>query len=170
MPLDVANINLVDLAILTLLIISTGWGMLRGFIKESLALLGWLVALYLARQYAAMLSERLLEAVALQPQVAWGVAAIAIIIVVKLVVGLGIFAIRNLVKRVGVSMIDRMLGAIFGFARGGLIVTIVLMLGKEVKPIEQHQQWQASQLIPHCLIFEAWLGGVMGIHRPKLDT
>ncbi|WP_206016921.1 CvpA family protein, partial [Pseudomonas viridiflava] len=50
---------------------------------------------------------------------------------------------------------DRVLGMVFGAARGGLLVVLLVGL-LSLAPVTQHAWWKESSLLPHFLIVADW--------------
>lgn len=83
-------------------------------------------------------------------------AACAILFVATLLVGALVnFLIGELVRVTGLSGTDRVLGMVFGAARGGLLVILLVGL-LSLAPVQQDAWWQNSVLLPHFLIVADW--------------
>ncbi|EQD48874.1 cvpA family protein [mine drainage metagenome] len=135
-----------DYAIVAVIAISVLLGLWRGLIAEVLALAVWVAALWAAWQFGERVSAYM--PAALREPSARLFAAWALIFVLVLIIGavLG-WLLRMLVQGTGLSGTDRMLGMLFGAARGVLIVTLgVLLLG--MTPFPRDPWWRQSALIP----------------------
>ncbi|HEY8027261.1 MAG TPA: CvpA family protein [Burkholderiaceae bacterium] len=135
-----------DYLLLFILVCSIAIGMLRGLIKEILSLLGWILALVVANAYGDQLA-------ALLPEVIPGhvtrliVAFVALFIGVRLLTMLLAMLLDSFIKATGLSMADRGLGALFGLARGVVIVlAAVLVCG--MTDIPQQDFWKNATLSP----------------------
>jgi membrane protein required for colicin V production len=89
--------------------------------------------------------------VMLEPHVAGPTARLVIAFVAVLVatligVGLVNFLIGKLLESTGLSGTDRLLGALFGFARGAAIVGIVVLLAG-LTPLPTQPWWQEARTI-----------------------
>ena len=85
--------------------------------------------------------------------------------------------ISLVVKRTGLSGTDRMLGMVFGAARGlVLILALVILLPSMLTDVEKDQWWANSQLIPQFQLMTDWsektfteivdwVSGFIGSHR-----
>ncbi|MCO1334028.1 CvpA family protein [Microbulbifer sp. OS29] len=145
--------NWADWIILAIVGISTLLGLSRGFIKETLSLLTWIAAFIVAMmfrdQLAPMLSN-LVDTPSLQM-----IAAFAILFLGTLLAGAGInMVLSAFVEATGLSGTDRVLGMVFGLARGAIVVMALLILAPALVPVEQDGWWNQSVLIPHFLEFE----------------
>lgn len=65
-----------------------------------------------------------------------------------------------LVNKTGLSGTDRLLGAVFGAARGILVISALLLVA-QLTPSQQSGWWQGSVLIPHFAPIENWLKGFL---------
>jgi membrane protein required for colicin V production len=134
----------VDYVVLAVLGMSAVIGMWRGFVREVLALIGWVAAAVLAALFSAQLAG-IFPADFATPLVRQLLAALLIFVLVLVVAGLcGLFLAR-LLRAVGLGALDRTLGGVFGLARGALIVLVaVLLIGLTGLP--RHPDWQQARL------------------------
>lgn len=147
--------QLIDIFIMTLIILSAVISLVRGFIKEAVSLIIWAVAVLLALRFAAPLGDTFLTSI--QGHGARYAIAFAAIMLISLFVGMIINAsISALVKHTGVSAIDRFLGILFGLARGYLVVTVLILLATFTE-IPKSNWWQQSTLIPRFKPAVMWL-------------
>ena len=126
----------VDFAILGILVISTFISLLRGFVREALSLAGWILAFWVSLTFATGLAGLLRNSI--EDPTARLIAAFVGLFVLSLIVSgvVNFFAVK-LVHRTGLTRMDRYMGLLFGFARGILIVSIlVLMAGLTTLPRE----------------------------------
>ena len=101
--------------------------MMRGAVREVLAIAGWLVAIYVAKTYATQLIPLLPTDI---PTEALKILAAYVIVFfsVLLVASLLIIALSSLIKKIGLNWLNRGVGAVFGFVRGLLIVCVLVFL------------------------------------------
>ena len=144
----------VDWAIIAVVAISALISLKRGFVKEALSLVTWIVAGAVAWMFGGGLSQYLEGYI--QTPSARVIASCVILFVATLLVGAMVnFLIGELIRVTGLSGTDRFLGMVFGAARGGLLVVIaagLLSLG----PVQQDPWWQQSQLLPRFLLVADW--------------
>jgi membrane protein required for colicin V production len=137
----------IDYLIAAIVIISMLFGAIRGFLRESIALLGWLTGLWLAWRYSGMLEPYLGGAIAgteLQTWLARIIVLLAVVVAAWLIGAL----LGFLVQRSGLTLgIDRILGALFGAVRGAVIVGFVVMLA-QAADMRNEPWWKASKVIP----------------------
>ncbi|MCL4120228.1 UNVERIFIED_CONTAM: hypothetical protein GTU68_036269 [Idotea baltica] len=127
----------------------------RGFVKEALSLVTWVVASIVAWMFAGNLSQYLVDYI--DTPSARVIAACAILFIAALLVGALInYLLGELIRVTGLSGTDRILGMAFGAARGGLVA--VLLVGfLSFAPIQSDAWWADSKLIPHFLVVADWL-------------
>jgi membrane protein required for colicin V production len=124
----------IDYAIVALCIASSAFGYWRGFVKEAIALVTWLLAILLGEWTAA-------------PELrVW--AARAIIFVAVLVIG-GLLAwlLRAVIRKSGLSSTDRSLGAVFGVLRGALLVGLLAIV-VDLADLQSESWWADAKLRP----------------------
>lgn len=147
--------NWADWTIIGILSLSCLISVIRGFVKEALSLAVWVAAFIIAMVFDDQLALLLTNLIA-TPSLR-SIAAFAILFVTTLIVGaMTNYLISELVKRTGLSGTDRMLGIIFGLARGALIVLAILIFLPSIVPVNEDDWWTSSHLIPHFLEFEGW--------------
>jgi membrane protein required for colicin V production len=137
--------NVLDYTILVVMGISALVGLLRGFVRETVSLLVWMAAFWLALTYSTEVAERL--AGLIQDPSLRVAAAFVMLFVVVLVAGVVInYLLASLLKKAGLGLSDRILGVIFGLARGGLVVGLVVVL-VELTPLVESASWRESMII-----------------------
>lgn len=153
----------VDYALIAIVLISAVVGLVRGLLREVVAVLSWLLALWLAWQLGARLEPHLgglLEGPEVRP---W--AARLIIVIAVLLVGGAIGAIVGHFVRLSIfSATDRLFGFLFGALRGVLLVGVLVILGQLLR-LEGETWWERSRLMPYGERIAAVLRGVVGEAR-----
>ena len=139
--------TIVDYILAAAVLLSILFGVVRGFLRESVALLGWLVGLWLAWRYAHLLEPYLGGALAgteLQPWAARVIVLMAVVIASWILGSM----LSWLVQRSGLTLgVDRLLGGVFGLVRGVVIVGFGVMLGQAAQ-LESEPWWGKSMLMP----------------------
>jgi len=139
----------VDTLILAVIAISSAFGVWRGFIKETLSLLSWIAALLVSRVYSESLAG-LLESLIDNPSVRYVTAfSVLFVLIIMLGTALNHFMSKLLVVT-GLKTLDRLLGAVFGVARGTVIVLVVLFILNVF--VSGSEWWQQSILIPYGMV------------------
>lgn len=144
----------VDWAIIAIITISGLISLSRGFVKEALSLLTWIIAGVVAWLFGGALSQHLVDFI--DTPSARVIAACALLFIVTLLVGALInYLLGELIRVTGLSGTDRLLGMVFGAARGGLLVVVLVGL-LSLAPVQQDPWWRESTLLPHFLLVADW--------------
>ncbi len=116
-----------DYAVFVIIGVSIVVSMMRGAVRELLAIAGWIIAIYVAKTYATQLIPLLPPDI---PTEALKILAAHIIVFfgVLLIASLLIIALSSLIKKIGLNWFNRGVGAVFGFLRGLLIVCVMVFL------------------------------------------
>jgi membrane protein required for colicin V production len=148
--------NGADLLILGVLVLSTLLGLVRGFVREAIAVLAWLGGLWLAWRYAPLIEPFLGGTIGEPPVSTW--TARALIVLFVLIVGWMIAAIlSHLLRHSGLSLlVDRLLGAVFGLLRGAVVIAVFVLLGQFVE-LTEVEWWKESQLLPYATELASWI-------------
>jgi membrane protein required for colicin V production len=138
--------NFADYLIVALVVISAVVGLLRGFLREVIALVTWVLAVFIAWHFGDVLEPHLGGLLA-GPQVRpW--AARAILFFTVLLIGWAIGAVVVHFVRLSIfSGMDRFLGLVFGLARGIVIIGVVVILAQLLR-LDGERWWGRSMLIP----------------------
>jgi membrane protein required for colicin V production len=155
-----------DYAILAVIAISVLVGVLRGFIKEVFSLLVWAAAFLVAYHFGGDVAAMMEDAVSL-PSVRSAMGFVGLFVAVLLVGGLINYLLGRLVASTGLSGTDRLLGGVFGAARGlALVVAVLLVAG--FTPIPADPWWQESRTIARMMPLvhwaASWLPEAIGEH------
>lgn len=148
--------SLVDSVILGILLISTAISFLRGFMREVLSLVAWIAAVWIAVVFTPQMSVLLSGQIA-NESIRLLAAFVALFIATLIVGSLINYFIGQLVKKTGFSGTDRMIGLIFGLARGGVIVAVLVMM-VSLTQVPEEPWWKESILVQHFHPLVAWLG------------
>ena len=116
-----------DYIILLIIGISIVVSMMRGAVREVLAIAGWLAAFYVAKTYATQLIP-LLPADIPSESLKVLAAFVILFLGVLLISSLLCIALSGILKKIGHNWLNRGIGAVFGFARGLLIVCVLVFL------------------------------------------
>jgi membrane protein required for colicin V production len=133
-----------DYIVLGIVFISALLSITRGLVREVVSLLAWVIAFFVASRYSVEI-EPLLSDLIQDESIRMLVAFAVTFFIVLLLAMLGAMLMSTLVKSVGLGLVDRMLGAIFGFARG-LVIVLFLVLAAGFTPLPQQPFWQQAVL------------------------
>lgn len=120
------SLNWVDYSILGIIVFSIIISFFRGFSREAVSLVVWVVGIMVALKFADPTSIFFKTWIA-SPTLRYIIAFATLFLIIFIAGILLNAAIHALVKKAGLSLTDRMLGVIFGAARGLLIVAVLLM-------------------------------------------
>lgn len=144
----------IDFVILAIIALSTVISLVRGFVKEAISLIVWILAFFIASYYYPYLAVYFTT---LDDEFLRNALAIAILFVCSLILGALVnFLISKLVQSTGLSGTDRVLGLIFGALRGVLLVSAMLFFVDAFTGIAKTDWWQASRLIPEFKFIIEW--------------
>ncbi|WP_126455985.1 CvpA family protein [Sulfuriflexus mobilis] len=145
----------VDYGILIILALSALISVMRGFVREALSLAAWVAAFWVAftfHQHLATVFTNFIDAPSIRLIAAFTLLFVVTLIICALVNNL----VAQLVKKTGLSGTDRMLGVLFGIARGAVVVAILVLLAG-LTPIPADPWWKESIFIIHFQSMAIWL-------------
>ncbi|MEE9492915.1 MAG: CvpA family protein [Gammaproteobacteria bacterium] len=145
----------VDYLFIGIIALSVLFSLWRGFFKEALSLLSWVVALVVAVMFFEELSELLASWI--ESPTIRNIAAFALLFLGVLLLG-GIinYLVSQLVSKTGLTATDRILGIFFGAARG-IILSAILVLAAGFTSLPLEQWWSDSMLIEYFQELAIWL-------------
>ena len=153
---DWAHLNGVDWVILVVLTLSVLVSLWRGFAREAISLAGWVAAFILANLFVDPMASFLSNWIG--NITGRYVAAYAILFVGTLVVaGVSGKLVSQLVKVTGLTVLDRILGTVFGFARGVILILVAVFILRQLVPAGDLQWLHQSQLMPHLDMLSHWV-------------
>lgn len=151
--------NSVDYAIIVLMLLSIGVGVIRGAIREVMNLIGWVLAFVLAYTYAGSLAPQFSEWVGeplARTVLAWATIFLSVMVLAALIASL----LSEVVRKLGLSALDRGVGALIGFARGMLmLLAMTLIVG--LTRVPQSAPWREAALTPWLEIVALYAKGVL---------
>jgi membrane protein required for colicin V production len=116
-----------DYAVIGVFAASLVLGAWRGLVREVLSILGWVIAFLSANLFAGPLGPSMPQAIP-SPELRVAAAYLAVFVGSLVATSLVALLLSKIVKAVGLGGADRMLGALFGAARGLLIVVAAALL------------------------------------------
>ena len=131
-------------------------GYIRGFIRESIALLTWLVALWLAWHFAYLVNPWLGGALARPGIQEWAGRAIVLFIVLLIGGTVGSIVSHFAQRAAGFALMDRLIGTLFGLVRGIVIIGLLVIGGRAVD-LDAEPWWQRTKSMPVAESVANWL-------------
>jgi membrane protein required for colicin V production len=153
-------ISLTDWALLGVLLASMVVGFWRGLVYEVLSLAGWVAAFVVAQWLAVDVVAWLPVFQGAPASVRYAVAFAAVFVAVVFAAGLLSWLIKKLVETVGLRPVDRTLGALFGLARG-VVLLLALTVVLQLTGVARDAWWTTAQ-------GPVWLDMVMTGLKPLL--
>jgi membrane protein required for colicin V production len=149
-----------DVLILLVLLGSTLIGALRGFVREAVSVVFWILAIWLAWQMGPAIEPHLGGLLA-DPSVAPWIGRLVILVLVLLVGWLAAMLLSYLTRSVGLGPLDRVIGLFFGIVRGMVLVGL-LIIGGELLHMNHEEWWGRSKLVPYGETLGDWLRAMVG--------
>jgi len=152
-----------DIGMTIALILSGVWGCLRGLVRAMLSLIGLAAASVLAVRGYPDLAQRLAPLIAtpwVRQAIGFALIFLAVIAVAMVCSALLRFALRA----AGLSLMDRLLGGLFGLAKVILVASILLMMANKFFPSVRAQLLADSALAPYLFRSAALLEAFLAKH------
>jgi membrane protein required for colicin V production len=152
-------VTLFDYVVLTIVGASVVVSLMRGFAREVLALAGWVLAFIVANalsgavagSFTSIISDGSLRALT---------AFVAVFVITLIAVSLLALGVSRLLKSAGLGLEDRLLGSVFGLARGVLIVMVMVLLAG-LTALPRQPAWSDAMLSPpleaFARVIKPWL-------------
>ena len=157
----------VDYIILAIIIISAVMGLVRGLLREAIAVITWVLAIILAWSFGSTLEPMLGGILVGSPLRIW--AARAIIFVFVLLLGGAVSVILGHFVRVSMfAGMDKFLGFVFGIIRGVVIVGAFTIAIQALR-MDEDPRWKNSRLMPYAIGVADALRGIVGEELERLD-
>lgn len=148
------TISTPDLIISSMIGLSILIGIARGFVKESISLITWLVAIALSILYAGDLSEHMtFTKVTLVRSL---ISFLLIFVSIVLVGAIINYMVGAFIRKTPFSAPDRILGSLFGLFRGVAFVSVLVLLAG-LTPLPEAPWWQSSYMVSRFQVFAIWL-------------
>ncbi len=133
-----------DFVVLTIFVVSILLSVVRGIVRESLSLAGWVIAFMVAKEFDKDFVSVLPLSItgdSLRMLVSFSALFLSVLLVMSMITMLA----SALIKTVGLGSVDRFFGAFFGLARG-LLVVLLLVLSAGLTALPQEPFWQKALL------------------------
>lgn len=135
------------------------FGLWRGVVGEIIALLAWVMAIFAALEFGGQVGQGVFSGIA-DPAIRMLAGCVLIFVGVLVAMALVRMAVRSMVKALGLSVSDRLLGMVFGLVRGLLVTMVLVGLGGMTAAPKQ-PWWRdatlASPLETAVLAVKPWL-------------
>jgi membrane protein required for colicin V production len=148
-----------DYAVIGIVALSLALGLWRGVVSELIALAAWVLAFMAALEFGAQTGQFLFAGIA-DPAIRALAGCALVFVGVLVAMSLLRLAVHSMVKALGLSLSDRLLGMFFGLARGVLVVMALVAAGG-LTSAPQQPWWKQATLAPPLetavLVAKPWL-------------
>jgi len=151
-----------DVLILLVLFGSVLIGALRGFIREAVSVVFWILAVWAAWKLGPLIEPHLGGLLA-DPNVAPWVGRLVILVLILLVGWVVGMILSYFTRTLGLGPLDRVIGLLFGAVRGMVLVGL-LTIGGELLHMNHEEWWGQSKLVPYGETVGDWLRAMVGEH------
>ena len=135
------------------------FGLWRGVVGEIIALVAWVLAIFAAVEFGALVGTSVFAGMS-DPALRTLAGCVVIFIGVLVVMALFRMLVKRMVKALGLSVSDRILGMLFGLLRGVLVCMVLVGLGGMTSAPTQawwRQAMLAAPLETAVLATKPWL-------------
>jgi len=165
---QISSIATLDWVVFAVILLSTLLSLKRGFIKEVLSLITWVLAFVVAVKFSSQMDSLIIDQVQ-NDQIRYIVAFVSLFVASLCVGALVNFLLGSLIKITGLSSTDKVLGMLFGFARGTLILVAFISLLSLSPVVTETGFWKESKLVPKLVVLKDWARDVLGKSSELLD-
>jgi membrane protein required for colicin V production len=157
--------NTTDYLVIAAVVLSAVVGSFRGFLREAIALVTWIVALFVAWHFSDSLAPHLGGLLAGYPVSTWAARVIIAVLILLFGTGLGI-TLAHFVRLSIFSGMDRLLGFVFGLFRGMVMLGVFVILAQVLR-LDGDRWWRQSVLMPYGESIANGLRAVIGDDHPR---
>jgi len=157
--------NITDYLVIAAILVSAVVGSVRGFLREAIALVTWIIALFLGWHFSDSIAPHLGGLLAGSPVATWAARVIIVALVLLLGAGIGVAA-AHFVRLSIFNGMDRFLGFVFGAFRGFVMLGVFVILGQLLRLDGEHW-WRKSVLMPYGESIANGLRAVIGEGRVR---
>jgi membrane protein required for colicin V production len=147
--------NWLDWTILGILCVSTLISLKRGFVREALSLLAWVAAFLVATTLSGRLSAQFTELIN-NDSLRYASAYVLLFAATLMLGSLINMLLGQVIRFAGLTGADRVLGTVFGFTRGLVLVLVMMFVFQAVLNPEEQAFLNESRLRPHLAMIEQW--------------
>lgn len=148
-----------DYVVIGIVVLSLLFGLWQGVVGEVVALVAWVVGILAAVEFGSLVGQSLFSGLT-DPAIRTLAGCLVIFLGVLVAMSLVRMVVRSMVKALGLSVSDRLLGMVFGLARGVLVIMVLVGLGGMTAAPKQ-PWWTGATLSPPLetavLVARQWL-------------
>jgi membrane protein required for colicin V production len=131
------SLTAVDALIIGVVLISAGLAMFRGLIHETFAILEWIAGGYVALRFTPVF-QPLLNGAIKPAWLEWLLVFIGTFLLVFIPLSIMSHRLSAMIKQSDIGPVDRVLGLVFGIARGFVIVGLAYIAFSTLVPLKDH--------------------------------
>ncbi len=155
----------IDYALIAVVALSALISLFRGFVKEALSLLVWVLSFLVATQYAEP-AAAFLEAQINNDEIRYALAFATVFLATLIICAIITRLIVKLIRLSPLSGVDRVIGVFFGLMWGAVLVAVVVLLGN-MTPLAADPAWSDSIIITELQQFTDWFVENMQLEVPE---
>lgn len=149
----------IDFVIVGVVFVSCFISLIRGFVREALSLASWVISFLLAWNLHSSFASFF------QTSIDTSNLRLIVAFFTLFILSLVMFTVVNyfaskMVQRTGLTGVDRVIGVIFGFLRGVLLITAMVALAG-LTHLPSTPQWKASVFLGQFQSIAVWLTGLL---------
>ncbi|MDC0947789.1 CvpA family protein [Gammaproteobacteria bacterium] len=140
--------SVTDIALLVVIAISVLLGLTRGFVRELFSLAKWIVSGFVVWKFGAAITEPIRSVLPagfadFSPWLSYIAVGIGTLVAMMVVETMA----HQLLGRLGIGPIDRVLGAAVGVARAALILIVIVWVGGIALDQRDSDWWRSSRVL-----------------------
>ena len=155
----------IDWIVLAALTLSMLLGLWRGITREVLSILGWVAAFFVAPMQAPRVAQWLPMSGS-SDMLRYAAGFVLVFIAVLVLTALVAWVASKFLSAVGLGVLDRVLGAIFGVVRG-VVLLLAATVVVSMTPLAQSSAWQQAQTTPWLTQSLHWLKPLLPVEFGK---
>lgn len=117
-----------DYVVIGIVSVSLLFGLWRGVVGEVIALVAWGVGIFAAIEFGAVVGHSVFAGIS-DPALRTLAGCVVIFVGILVTMAVLNMVVRSMVKALGLSVSDRLLGMVFGLVRGVLVCMVLVGLG-----------------------------------------
>ncbi|MBD3610365.1 MAG: CvpA family protein [Gammaproteobacteria bacterium] len=145
----------IDYTFILIIGISVSISLMRGFVREALSMIGWILSFWVASSFAALMAELLVDMIDI-PSVRMILSFVVLFVITMMLSSAASNLLVDLVERAGLSGTDRTIGIFFGAGRG-VVIAVILITLMALTPMPQDDWWKESYFMPFFQGIAEWV-------------
>ena len=154
--METLPINVIDVAVVLVVLISGLLALFRGLVHEVLAVISWIGAA-LATIYGFPYARPYATELITVPLIADMVAGVGIFLVTLILLSVLTNFVSHRIRQSALGPLDRSLGLVFGFLRGAALIAVAWLGFNSFVPPEDHPKWITEAKVRPLVVRSATL-------------